>query len=129
MMIDWVDIALQRWGDYYRDGNNGLGFPSCSVEARMQAGGFSQDNKGAQVPDLYVPQDIEKTEFAVLSLPDELRAAVNVSYTTRGTRQQQAKRLTKTLGQRVSRDRLNKMLDQSHQRIAGIFDGMKYNRY
>ncbi|MBL4709743.1 MAG: hypothetical protein JKY48_15020 [Flavobacteriales bacterium] len=122
MTIKWIDSMLIEWGDYMHDSNN-LGYPSSSIEHRMKQGCFGGGS--AQVGDGYVPGDIEKTEAGVLALPHELQATVNVVYTSsKTTREQYARRLGRRLGTRVSRDKLNKMLDQSHTRLAGFFDGV-----
>ena len=124
-MIKWIDIELTKWGDYMRE-SNGLGYPSSSIEHRMQQGCFGGGS--AEASDGYVPGDVERTEAAVLELPHDERAAISEAYATGGTRDQQARRLGMKLGRRVSRDRLNKLLDKSHTRLDGIFIGMKINR-
>lgn len=125
-MIEWVDVMLEQWGDFMRDSNN-LGYPSTSVEYRMRNGCFGGGS--VQAADGFMPDNVARTEAAVLTLPHELQAAVSVVYaTTRTTKEEYARRLTRRLGQRISRDRLNRMLDQSHSRLAGVFDGMKLQR-
>lgn len=120
-MIEAMNSRLELWGNYMRDSTH-LGYPTSSIEHRMKNGCFGSG--GSRASDGGIPTDIELTEFAVLKLPHDLQAAVTVAYTTGGTREDQARRLARRLGVRVSRDRFNRMIDSSHSRLAGYFDAI-----
>jgi hypothetical protein len=115
-MIEWVDEDLILWGNYFRDGDE-LGYPKMTTEARMKEGGFNNDNKGKQSVDPYVPNDIETTENHVLAMPHELIAVAQVAYMTGGSRERQARTLSRRLKRRVSRRNYCNMLDNLHHRI------------
>lgn len=123
-MIQWVDAELIKWGRYFRDNNNELGYPTSSVEKRMQEGGFGNDNKGRRAPDPYVPEDVELMEIIVRRLPTDIKIVVIEAYMTGGTREDQAQRLTIKLKRKVLRARLYEMIDYSHHHIAGFYTAM-----
>ena len=123
-MIKWVDGELIKWGNYFRDSRDELGYPTSSVEARMVEGGFSNDNKGRRAPDPYVPSDVELMEVVVRRLPTDIQIVVKEAYMNGGTREDQAKRLSRQLDRKLNRTRLAEMIDYAHHHIAGIYCGI-----
>ena len=122
-MIVWVDCGLERWADYYRDGrNNGLGFPSCSAEVRVFIGGGMN-----AVPDQHVPEMIALMESAVLSMDDDMREIVKVSYMSGGNRHNQAGYLSRKFKKNITRSRLTELINQAHQYIEGYSRGFDIN--
>lgn len=117
-MIDWVDSALVRWAEYYRDGRDyGLGYPSCSVEARVFQGGA-----GSRLT-ADVPEQVAFIESAVLSMDINMRLTVRVAYMSSCERGDQARYLSKQLKARISRQRLAEMIHQAHRYIEGYARG------
>lgn len=112
-MIDWVDVGLVEWAAFFRDGGTGLGYPSCSAEARVYSGGGGGT-------DSYVPNIVELIEAAVLSMDNEMRAVVKVAYMSNDNRAYQAGILTQKLGKPVTRQRLAEMINSSHVYIEGF---------
>lgn len=128
-MIDDVEVLLDRWGKYYRDNRNELGYPSCTVEARMMGGVLSSGNECKQAPDPYVPEDIAETEFIVRHMPPELQMVVKIRYMTGNmTRDDQAKIAAKELGRdRMSRFGFNDLLKRAHDWFNALREGMRIN--
>lgn len=116
-MIDWIDAGLNEWAAFFRDGGTGLGYPSCSAEARVFAGGPAGS-------DDYVPPLVQLMETAVLSMEPEMRTVVKVAYMSSENRAIQAGVLTQKLGRSITRQKLSEMITQSHRYIAGFAAGV-----
>ena len=118
-VIKWVDVQMQVWGKAIAD-SDVLGYPRMSVEAKMQNGCLSA---GSEACDGYLSEGVQKMEAAVLQLPDDLKVVARECYTNGHSRDVQAKIVARRINRRVGRRRLNEMLDQTHQRIAGFYQG------
>lgn len=112
-MIDWVDAELSKWGAFMRGGVD-LGYPSASVEAKMQDGQL--DSSAAKAEDGYVPADVQLAETIVLKMPHELLAAAQVRYMCGGNMEHQSRVLSRRLKRRISRRNYSNMLDNLHHR-------------
>ena len=113
-MIDWIDAGLYEWAAFFRDGgSNGLGYPSCSAEARVFTGGGGGS-------DSYVPDVVQLIEQAVLNMDDEMRLVVKVAYMSNDNRAYQASLLTQKLGRSITRQKLSEMIGQAHRFIHGF---------
>ena len=109
MAISDVDVRLKKWGKFFGDGRNGLGFPTSSPETK------AIDGRGRQCDDGYVPADVQATEDAVKAMKrkfPELFDVVEEFYTTGHRSDVMALRLN------VSRTKLFELLDRSHYVIA-----------
>ena len=116
-MLKWVDDDLVAWGKFFRDSNNGLGYPTCTTDARMQQGCVGNDNKGKQAMDGYVPERIAVTESLVLAMPHEYIAVAQVAYMVNGSLERKAGVLSRRLMRRISRRNFSNMLENLHHRI------------
>ena len=117
MAIGWIDDDLDKWGRYMGGRDSGMGFPTCSPEARAGEGTASK-----QVADGFVPIDVARMERAVLAMgkkDSDLSAVVKEFYMTGHTREVQAKRLSAKLDRNISRRTLCELVDRAHYFIDG----------
>lgn len=116
--IKTIDERLYEWGDFVRDNKKDLLFANKSPEQQTAGGG--------DVSDGYMPDGVAMMEQAVLQLPVDIREAVKIKYMCGLDNQaDQARRLSRVLGQTVNRRRLGEMIYYSHLFIAGIYTGLE----
>lgn len=115
-MIDYVDAILTNWGDFMKSVSvNPIGHRTETVENTMREIGAVLNNRDPRANTDY-PEDVQKTERAILKMPRDLQAVVIVQYTQGGGWQRKAR----ILG--LNRIKFFKQIDSAHFWLAGYFD-------
>lgn len=112
-VVEKVEVALQQWADWSRGGVENLGYPSRSpVHKLMREGAGASGGFGPRRLD--VPELVERTEAAVVSLPARQREALRLKYLWIGGRdQERAKKL------RMSYDSYKREVERARWYVGG----------
>lgn len=117
--VVYADAALEAWARWAHDGMKALGWPPVTILARLAAEGFHGAAQGTPVAEL--PEGVERTEKAVLRLPERERRVVVAHYLHWEPIEASARRC------RCSVSQFRQSLNRARREVAAFLEGFYLN--